>query len=632
MTAPLAGDDPAEIGPYRLLGRLGAGGQGVVYLAAGRDGEHVALKVLRHVRDEEDLAAFRREGEILRRVARFCTAPVLDSGTDGGVPYLVSEHVDGPSLSSVIAERGPMAGTALFRLAVGTLTALAAIHHAGVAHLDFKPGNVLLGRGGPRVIDFGISRVLDATHLTGGLVGTPAYMAPEHFREELTVGPPADLFAWGGTVLYAATGRQPFPGASIPVIMNGILNREPDLSVLEPRLRNVVAACLRKDPAERPTAREALLTLLGRAAGASLPGVLEQGSQIAETPTARRSALRNPRVAVAGAVAVSVAVTLAVLAPGLLSADRDTGPSSGRPTPPASPTAPPPSPVATRLPSTDVTAFDRPGDPVRLAAYAALRPDPQIAYARPPGSSAFTRIGVRQEPAVSPDGAWVALDDRSAVDGSADGQVTFIDTRTGTRFTVKTTEKPVITANPRWSPDGRRLLLTSHTVRGNTRTPRGFVIVEVATRTATRVDVPGDERMDEFDAYSWGPDSATLAHRTASGVRLQDLTGRVTRTYDATGTPAALVSSFSPSGDRFLTNCPDRDQTACVWRTSDGRAEGTFRTPGMLVWQWYDEDHLVVVDQNTAPNRLSVIDRDGREVRRLAEFPTLDTWIPALAG
>ncbi|WP_232835362.1 serine/threonine protein kinase [Actinocorallia populi] len=257
--SPLLPTDPASVGPYLIEGRLGAGGQGTVYLGADESGRRAAVKLLHAhlITDDGARARFLDEVELAKRVAPFCTAQVLGSGVLNEQPYIVSEFVDGPSLLASVRDTGVRGGAALERLALNTVTALAAIHRAGVVHRDFKPGNVILGPDGPVVIDFGIARALDLSQsLTGSqAVGTPGYTAPEHLRGDGS-GPEADLFAWGATMAYAATGRNAFGGASVSAVMYTILHGEPDLDGMDGRLESIIRACLEKDPALRPTAVE----------------------------------------------------------------------------------------------------------------------------------------------------------------------------------------------------------------------------------------------------------------------------------------------------------------------------------------------------------------------------------------
>ncbi|MEU7000235.1 serine/threonine-protein kinase [Nonomuraea sp. NPDC046570] len=261
MTAALAAGDPERIGGYALAGRLGSGGQGVVYEGYGESGERVAVKVL-HV--ESSLRRpFGKEVAAARRVAAFCTARILAADLDGDRPYIVSEFVDGPSLRQAVTEYGPYTGDALLRLAIGTATAMAAIHDAGVAHCDLKPDNVLLGPDGPRVIDFGIARIVDhSLTASRGVVGTPGYMSPELFSGGLP-GPATDVFAWGAVMVFAATGQAPFERDHVAAVIHQVLRSEVDLTRLDHPLRGLVAAALAKDPAARPGARDLLLGLLG---------------------------------------------------------------------------------------------------------------------------------------------------------------------------------------------------------------------------------------------------------------------------------------------------------------------------------------------------------------------------------
>ncbi|WP_018658532.1 serine/threonine-protein kinase [Actinomadura flavalba] len=267
MTSPLRTTDPQELGPYRLTGRLGRGGMGTVYRGEDATGRPVAVKVINaELADEEAFRArFRREVTAARQVRRFCTAAVLDARLDGEPLYIVTEFVDGPSLEQAVRQNGPMHGGTLEGLAVGIATALAAIHGAGIVHRDLKPANVLLSPTGPRVIDFGIARALDAVDgptRTGQFVGTPAYIAPEITRGG-EVSPAADVFSWGCVVVYAATGRAPFGGATVPEIIHRVMTDAPTLDGLDPALHDLVAATLDKDPARRPAAREILARLTG---------------------------------------------------------------------------------------------------------------------------------------------------------------------------------------------------------------------------------------------------------------------------------------------------------------------------------------------------------------------------------
>jgi eukaryotic-like serine/threonine-protein kinase len=178
---PLEPGDPLRLGRFELLGRLGEGGQGIVYLGRGTNpGEdRVAVKVLRSTVDAMVLERLARELDAIHQVQPFVTAGVIETSAEGDRRFVVSEFIDGPSLQERVDTRGPLSEGDLQRLAVGTATALTAIHGAGVMHRDFKPANVLLGPDGPRVVDFGIARLNDVATITSGLIGTPSYISPE---------------------------------------------------------------------------------------------------------------------------------------------------------------------------------------------------------------------------------------------------------------------------------------------------------------------------------------------------------------------------------------------------------------------------------------------------------------------
>jgi predicted Ser/Thr protein kinase len=271
---PLRVNDPREVGGYGLVGRLGEGGQGVVFLAVSSAGTRVAIKVLPETTDSQVRNRFLKEVAAAQRVARFCTAQVLDAGIFERRPFIVSEYVNGPSLVEVVQQDGPRGDSALERIAVATLTALGAVHAVGMVHRDFKPGNVLLGPDGPVVIDFGMASVpgMTTTGLSGqAAVGTPAYMAPEQLAGK-RVTAAADMWAWAVSMTFAGTGKLPFTGESLTAMAFAILHGEPSVGRLPEPLGSLVRRCLSKDPAARPSARDALSELV--AAGAQLMGPL----------------------------------------------------------------------------------------------------------------------------------------------------------------------------------------------------------------------------------------------------------------------------------------------------------------------------------------------------------------------
>jgi serine/threonine protein kinase len=269
---PLRQTDPSQIGRYRLVARLGAGGMGVVYLGVDPNGEQVAVKVLRpELADNPEFRVrFGREVTMLTRVQGVCTVRVIAADTEAPKPFLVTEYADGPSLSEYIDTRGPLDAGMLYGLATGLAEALAAIHAAGIVHRDLKPSNVILTARGPKVIDFGIAQALDTTSLTktGITVGSAGFMAPEQIIGK--AGTAADIFTWAVTIAYAASGQSPFGTGASDIIMYRIVHGVPDITAVPPGLRPLVEAALAKEPRDRPSAPQLLSQLTQSTAARSL--------------------------------------------------------------------------------------------------------------------------------------------------------------------------------------------------------------------------------------------------------------------------------------------------------------------------------------------------------------------------
>ncbi|QIQ03290.1 serine/threonine-protein kinase [Streptomyces liangshanensis] len=284
-----------SVGPYRLLGRLGSGGMGRVYLARSTGGRTVAVKVVHphYAMDEEFRARFRREVASARLVgtgpgAHRWSAPVLAADPDADVPWVATGYVAGPSLTQAVAGHGSLPGRSVTALGAALAEALVAVHGLGLVHRDVKPSNVLLALDGPRLIDFGIARATDGTAsltATGVSVGSPGYMAPEQITGKGVTGA-ADVFSLGAVLAYAATGAGPFVGDSSAALLYKVVHEEPELGPMEGALRDLVVHCLAKDPAARPTPAEVARRLApGGAeravAGGWLPGPLVEEVSLA---------------------------------------------------------------------------------------------------------------------------------------------------------------------------------------------------------------------------------------------------------------------------------------------------------------------------------------------------------------
>ncbi|WP_189771993.1 serine/threonine-protein kinase, partial [Streptomyces tauricus] len=256
MVDQLTQHDPRRIGPFEVLGRLGAGGMGLVYLARSASGRRVAIKTVRTELAEDQLfrVRFSREVEAARAVSGFYTAAVVDADARAAVPWLATAYVPAPSLEEIVTECGPMPAQAVRWLAAGVAEALQSIHGAGLVHRDLKPSNVLVVEDGPRVIDFGIASGVSNTRLTmtNVAVGTPAYMSPEQAKDSRSVTGASDVFSLGSMLVFAATGHAPFHGANPVETVFMLLREGPDLEGLPDELRPLIESCMQMDATARP--------------------------------------------------------------------------------------------------------------------------------------------------------------------------------------------------------------------------------------------------------------------------------------------------------------------------------------------------------------------------------------------
>ena len=313
---PLEANDPRSIGSYTLSGVLGRGGMGKVYLGQSWTGKRVAIKVIRtEIADDPVFRQrFAREVEAGRAISALYTAPIVDADPHADTPWFATTYIEGPSLEDEVAARGPMSVASVLILAAGLAEAFIAIHRAGLVHRDLKPSNVLLTQDGPCVIDFGIALVPDATSLTLGVIGTPAYMSPEHIAGA-EVGPSSDIFSIGATLAFAATGSGPLGQGTPHSLLARLIAGQLDTSGVPDQLKPIIHRCLARNPQYRPSATE-LLGILASAGAirpyagwyspatpaspAGRPGVPVSAPPIAGLPAAGLPAAGLPAAAAGG--------------------------------------------------------------------------------------------------------------------------------------------------------------------------------------------------------------------------------------------------------------------------------------------------------------------------------------------
>src|SRR6266702_2130498 len=257
IVQPLRRWDPERIGPYSIIGKLGAGAMGQVFLARSTAGRLVAVKTIRVELAEESgfRARFAREVAAASRVSGVFTAAVIEADPDADLPWVATAYVPAPSLSTLVKTAGPLPVPAVRWLAAGCAEALQSIHGAGLLHRDVKPSNDLVAPDGPRVIDFGVARAAERVQLTitRGAAGTPAYMAPEQARDARQASPASDVFSLGATLVFAATGHPPYQGEAVMDILVRLATEPPDLTGMPAELTPLIEACLKRVPRDRPT-------------------------------------------------------------------------------------------------------------------------------------------------------------------------------------------------------------------------------------------------------------------------------------------------------------------------------------------------------------------------------------------
>ncbi|MFD8141873.1 WD40 repeat domain-containing serine/threonine protein kinase [Streptomyces sp. NPDC059708] len=609
--------DPQWVGPYRLEGRLGEGGMGQVFLGTSPGGRPVAVKLIR-----AELAGtgqfrerFAREVEAARQVGGFHTAQVVDADPAAASPWLVTAFIPGPTLHRAVAEGGPLDPAAALRLGAGLAEGLAAIHRCGLVHRDLKPGNVIVAEDGPRIIDFGIARAVDASSLTatGSVIGTYAYMSPEQIRAD-RAGPASDVFALGAVLAFAATGRGPFDAPSLPAVVQRILDEPPALEGIEGELRAVLTDCLAKDPADRPGVEGLPARFAAAVAGAARvapphrePTVVASPSE--RTPQPPGGPRQDPRTPAAEPTRTHAPPTPpAPPAPGPYSpapAARPHTPASG----PHGPDGPAPG-----GPATPVTAPARRG-PSRRALLIAGASAAGLAAVGVPAYLLLRENDVMEGPsgtyelAFSPDGNTLAA-------AGGDGSIW------------------------RWSPPGKKAGVTrigvAPYVQAHVFTPDLKTLYRADEHRILKWDVATGRTVGTFTGETTGklqdgfvhalglsPDGKTLAASSGRGLYLWD-TGsgsRLALHEDVKNGPAA----YSPDGSMLVTGSPvqlRKGSADAVLATLDATvANGAVFSPDGQLLAFGDQGDGVRLWNTATRQDVATLEGHGSPVQAVAFHP-----------
>jgi DNA-binding beta-propeller fold protein YncE len=572
----LRSGDPGSVGGYRLLGRLGAGGMGQVFLGVSPGGRKVAVKLIHEVHGgtAEFRERFAREIEAAQRVGGFHTAPVVDADPHADPPWMVTAYIEGPSLQQAVGQDGPLPPGPVRALGAGLAEGLGAIHARGLVHRDLKPANVILAGDGPRIIDFGVARAVDATTgLTTAdtVVGTIAYMSPEQIRGE-TAGPASDVFALGSVLAFAATGRPPFGGDAPAAIMFRIINQPPDLAGLaDEGLARLIAGCLAKSPGDR-LAVPAVLAALSSPAPAAVAsrrvlGAARAGLAPRAQRSGHRSRVRSRRRLGALVVAVAAAAALAATVPVML-----TGSAPETPNPGGTSGAPDPDTTGA-VPVRDLTLHTHFG---ALFGNVAFSPDGTLLVAGLDGHAYLWDVASGQPiatltapgggpgyEAFSPDGKLLA-----DADGSWN-RVYLWDVATGRRTATLIPPGVGAIAGVAFSPDGRLLAVGDST--------RVFVWDTATGRLALSLVNARDD-----GGVAFSPDGTLLAGAGATGRGPAFVWDAATGQRDATlydpGGQSVNDVAFSPDGKLLAVG--DSNGSIYLWHTATYTLAATLTAPG----------------------------------------------------
>ncbi|MEW1636927.1 protein kinase [Streptomyces sp. NPDC093801] len=631
--------DPRWVGPYRLEGRLGEGGMGQVFLGTSPGGRRVAVKLIHpelagtpHFRER-----FAREVEAARQVGGFHTAQVVDADPTAESPWLVTAFIPGPTLHRAVAEHGPLDPAAALRLGAGLAEGLAAIHRCGLVHRDLKPGNVIVAEDGPRIIDFGIARAVDASSLTatGSVIGTYAYMSPEQIRAD-RAGPAGDVFALGCVLAFAATGRGPFDAPSLPAVVQRILDEPPALDGTDGELRAVLTDCLAKDPADRPAVEGLPARFAAAAAGAARVPAPAHEPTAAAAPPGRTPHPPTERARATGPGQAVTPEPAAVPGPG-----PDPGSLAAAATRTHAPTPAPATPEPAAVPG---PGSPRPGRPATPATGPARRgPSRRALLISGASAAAVAAVGVP---------AYLLLRNGDALDGPSSTY--------GLAFGPDGTTLAAAGGNGeiwRWSLPGRKAVVTRIGIAPYIQ-PYAFsrdlkTLYRAEEHRILKWDVATGRTVGTFTGETTGqaqdgfvqdlglsPDGKTLAASSGRGLYLWD-TGTGSRralyedvklgpaAYSADGTMLAAGSPLQlrkGSADGVLATLDARMATGAVFSPDGQLLAFGDQGDGVRLWNTATRQDVATLEGHASPVQAVAFHPDGTTLATGDRDGTVRVW------